>query len=99
MSGEGILDENGHQTHCTGIICAKDNQIGVVGVAPESKCISVKALGKKWERLIPAVEQALDYAIQEKPDVVSMSLGSSSPVQAVHDKIKTLYSMDIPVVL
>lgn len=98
VSGEGILDENGHQTHCTGIICAKDNQIGVVGVAPEAKCISVKALGKngtgKWED----VEKALDFAILQKPDIVSMSLGSATPVSAVHDKIKTLYNMDIPVV-
>lgn len=98
VSGEGILDENGHQTHCTGIICAKDNQIGVIGVAPEAQCVSVKALGKNGTGRWEDVEKALDFAILQKPDIVSMSLGSATPVSAVHDKIKTLYSMDIPVV-
>ena len=53
ISGEPIEDENGHQLHCTGIICAKDNETGMVGVAPEAKCISVKALAKKrkWKLL------------------------------------------------
>ncbi len=98
VSGEGILDENGHQTHCTGVICAKDNQIGVVGVAPEAKCISVKALGKNGKGTWEDVEKALDFAIQRKPDIVSMSLGSPSAVKGVHDKIKTFYEMNIPVV-
>ena len=46
IANEPIEDENGHQLHCTGIICAKDNETGMVGVAPEAKCISVKALAK-----------------------------------------------------
>ena len=42
IHGEPLEDENGHHTHCTGIICAKHNDLGMVGVAPEAKCISVK---------------------------------------------------------
>ena len=33
-------DNHGHQTHCVGIICAKDNDTGMVGVAPETKASS-----------------------------------------------------------
>ena len=47
---EPIEDENGHQLHCTGIICAKDNQTGM-GVAA-GKCISVKALAKNGGEVI-----------------------------------------------
>ena len=40
---EDIYDKNGHQTHCTGIICAQNNELGMVGIAPKAKCISIKA--------------------------------------------------------
>ena len=44
IPGQDEFDNHGHQTHCVGIICAKDNSIGTVGVAPEAKCLCVKAL-------------------------------------------------------
>jgi subtilisin family serine protease len=98
ISGEPIEDENGHQLHCTGIINAKDNQTGMVGVAPEAKCISVKALAKNGSGTYYGLAEALDYAIEMKPDVVSMSLGGPAPSSVLHDRIKTLYEMNIPVV-
>ena len=61
---EPLEDENGHQLHCTGIICAKDNETGMVGVAPESKCISVKALAKSGSGSYLSLAEALDYAIE-----------------------------------
>ena len=39
-------DDNGHGTHVAGIIGAKDNNIGVVGVAPGVTLYSVKVLDK-----------------------------------------------------
>ena len=98
IPNEPIEDENGHQLHCTGIICAKDNQTGMVGVAPEAKCISVKALAKNGSGSYLGLAQALDYAIEMKPDLVSMSLGGPSPSPALQKRIKTLYDMNIPVV-
>lgn len=98
ISGEPIEDENGHQLHCTGIINAKDNETGMVGVAPEAKCISVKALAKNGSGTYYGLAEALDYAIEMKPDVVSMSLGGPAPSSVLHDRIKTLYEMNIPVV-
>ena len=98
ISGEPFEDENGHQLHCTGIICAKDNKEGMVGVAPEAKCISVKALTKSGSGSYYGLAEALDYAIEVKPDVVSMSLGGSAPSAILEDRIKTLYELNIPVV-
>jgi minor extracellular protease Epr len=98
IEGEPIEDENGHQSHCTGIICAKNNDIGMVGVAPGAKCISVKALAKNGSGSYAGLAAALDYAIEVKPDIVSMSLGGSAPSEMMHSKIKKLYEMDIPVV-
>ena len=98
IKGEPIEDENGHHSHCTGIICAKDNGIGMVGVAPEAKCISVKALAKNGSGSYTGLCDALDYAIEVKPDVVSMSLGGPTPSAQIHERIKKLYEMNIPVV-
>ena len=98
IEGEPIEDENGHQSHCTGIICAKNNDMGMVGVAPGAKCISVKALAKNGSGSYAGLAAALDYAIEVKPDVISMSLGGSAPSDAMHSRIKKLYEMDIPVV-
>jgi subtilisin family serine protease len=98
IAGEPIEDENGHQSHCTGIICAKNNDMGMVGVAPGSKCISVKALAKNGSGSYIGLAASLDYAIKVKPDVISMSLGGSAPSEQLHSRIKKLYDMNIPVV-
>lgn len=98
ITGEPIEDENGHQTHCVGIICAKDNGIGMVGVAPKSKAICVKALSKSGSGSYIGLAKALDYAIEVKPDIVSMSLGGSVASPILESKIKKLYEMNIPVI-
>ena len=98
IPNEGIEDLNGHHTHCAGIICAMNNETGMVGVAPKSKCISVKALSKSGSGSYDGLAKALAYAVECKPDIVSMSLGGSSPSKAIHDQIKKLHELNIPVV-
>jgi subtilisin family serine protease len=98
IDNEPMEDLNGHQSHCTGIICAKNNTFGMVGVAPKAQCISIKALGKNGSGTFRGLVKALDYAIKIKPDIVSMSLGAPQPNSLIHDKIKQLYAMNIPVV-
>jgi subtilisin family serine protease len=98
IPGEPLEDENGHQSHCVGIICAKNNEIGMVGVAPKSKAICVKALAKSGGGNYGGLSKALDYAIETKPDIVSMSLGGSAPSAMLESRIKKLYEMNIPVV-
>lgn len=98
IDNEGFEDLNGHQTHCTGIICAKNNKFGMVGVAPKAKCISVKALNQRGSGTIKSLVSALDYAIKIKPDIVSMSLGSPRPHIEIEKRIKELYELNIPVV-
>ena len=98
IPNEPIIDENGHQLHCTGIICAKDNDTGMVGVAPNAKSISVKALAKNGSGSYKGLVEALDYAIEVKPDLVSMSLGGPYPSPDMQNRIKKLYDMNIPVI-
>jgi len=98
IDSEDIYDYNGHQTHCTGIICAQNNKFGMVGVAPKAKCISIKALDKRGYGTAQSIIDALDYAKSIKPDIISMSLGSANPYPPIEEKIKEIYKLNIPII-
>lgn len=95
---ENFLDVNGHQTHCTGIINAHDNNIGTVGVAPLAQVVSVKVLTDSGSGSWQSVADGLQFCIDTKPDIISMSLGGRSPSPLIEEKIKILYEMNIPIV-
>ncbi len=70
-----------HGTAVAGVIGAVvDNGIGIVGVAPGAKLISMKACNAVEERSMAAVcnsltlAQALNQAIRIRPDIINMSL-------------------------
>lgn len=95
---ENYLDVHGHQTHCTGIICASNNNIGTVGVAPKAQCISVKVLSDTGSGSWDSVAEGLRYCLDADIDIVSMSLGGSSPSPMIEAQIKGLYDLGIPVI-
>lgn len=82
MGGDG-RDDNGHGTHCSGIIAAIDNNgIGISGVAPEAGIYSVKVLGAAGRGSTGNITQGVIAATDRGVDVISMSLGG-----AVWDKM------------
>jgi thermitase len=80
-------DENGHGTHVTGTIAALDDDMGVVGVAPEAKVMPLRVLGADGSGSMSAVAAAFAYAGDHGVRVVNASLGSEWDVQAVKDAI------------
>lgn len=46
------MDDNGHGTSVAGIIAAEDNNIGVLGVAPEASIYAVKVLKSSGSGLL-----------------------------------------------
>lgn len=94
----GILDQNGHQTHVMGIIGAIDNEFGMVGVAPDCTMISVKVLGQSGAGDFQAIKNALRYAKQVRPHVINMSLGAHVHDPELHQLIRELYAMHIPII-
>lgn len=88
-------DDNGHGTHVTGIICASNNDIGVVGVAPKAKVIPIKVLDKKGGGNLSNVAKAIRYAVDEGVDFITMSLGSKNPVKEIHESIKYAVSKKV----
>jgi subtilisin family serine protease len=93
-----ITDYSGHSCHCMGIVGARDNDIGMVGVAPECKIISVKVLGADGTGDLDGIIKALKYAIKIKPHVINMSLGTSEDNPQIHKLIKKLYDLNIPII-
>ena len=70
-------DDQGHGTHCAGIIGARHNDAGVVGVAPESRLYAVKVLNNAGSGYLSWILAGMGWAEQNGMDVVSMSLGSN----------------------
>ena len=99
IADEGIEDLQGHSSHCCGIVGARNNAIGCVGYAPDCTIVTYKGLDKDGSGGMDQITAALKYAADYlKPDLISMSLGSQMPDEAMHDAIKRLYNMNIPVI-
>jgi len=77
----GGKDGNGHGTHVAGTAAAKDNGIGVVGVAPGARLWAVKVLDNSGSGTISCVIAGIEYVTNQKVDdkavieVANMSLG------------------------
>jgi len=70
-------DDNGHGTHVAGVAAAKDNDLGVVGVAPDAKLWAVKVLDRNGSGSLSNVIKGIDYVTQNAAEieVANMSLG------------------------
>ena len=71
-------DDNGHGTHVAGTIAAEDNDIGVIGVAPQATLIPVKVLDKRGSGYWSDVAAGVDWAKSKGANIASMSLGGGA---------------------
>ncbi|PLS17466.1 serine protease [Bacillus sp. M6-12] len=91
-------DYNGHGTHVAGTVAAVQNNTGVVGVAPKANLLIVKVLDKNGSGKYEWIINGILYAIEQKADIISMSLGGPVDVPELHDAIKKAISNNILVV-
>jgi subtilisin family serine protease len=84
-------DDNGHGTHVAGIAAAKDNSIGVVGVAPGARLWAVKVLDKDGAGAISTIIKGIDYITQHanQIDVVNLSFGCECTSHALDAAINS----------
>lgn len=78
-------DEISHGTHVAGVIAARNNGTGVVGVAPEASLYAVKVFGANntggdMETIVAGIE----WAIENGMDVINLSIGYSGDIYAVY---------------
>ncbi len=77
LTGDGRnRDCSGHGTHVAGTVAAKDNGLGVVGVAPGARVTGVKVLGCNDEGTRSMIIEGIDWvtANATKPAVANLSL-------------------------
>jgi len=88
------MDDNGHGTHCAGIIGAEgDNGEGIVGVNWHVKIMPLKFLGRGGMGTTEDAIEAINYAIDRKKHgvnvrIISASWGSTSKSKALEDTIR-----------
>lgn len=82
-------DDDGHGSHVAGIIGARKDGQGVVGVAPGARLWALKALDKdgngSWSQIIAAVDYVTEHA--KEIEVVNMSLGDYDQSKALDKAI------------
>jgi len=91
-------DYNGHGTHVAGTIAAIQNNSGVVGAAPEANLLIIKVLDKNGSGQYEWIINGINYAIQQKVDIISMSLGGPEDVPELHEAIQKAVANNILVV-
>ncbi len=88
------MDDNGHGTHCAGIIGAEgDNGIGISGINQKVKIMPLKFLGRGGSGTTEGAIEAINYAIDRKNHgvnlrVISASFGSTTYSKALEDTIR-----------
>mgnify|MGYP003132493989 CR=1 FL=1 len=85
--GEAVQDMNGHGTHCIGTACgpqAPGDTTPRYGIAYEAQILVGKVLTNSGSSTGAGVLAGLNWAIANRCEVISMSLGSQSPVQAAY---------------
>jgi subtilisin family serine protease len=88
------MDDNGHGTHCAGVIGAEGNNgEGIAGINWNIEIMPLKFLGRGGFGSTKAAIEAINYAIDRKKNgvnlrVISASWGSTSRSKALEDTIR-----------
>ncbi|ANU10085.1 alkaline serine protease [Planococcus antarcticus DSM 14505] len=97
-NSSAFTDGNGHGTHVAGVIGAQNNSIGIVGVAPDSQLYSVKVLSANGIGTLEGVVAGIQWAIDQKVDIINMSLTTVNNDQTLRDITKKAYEAGILIV-
>ncbi|WP_082232465.1 S8 family peptidase [Halobacillus massiliensis] len=91
-------DLNGHGTHVAGTIAAVDNNVGVLGVAPDVDLYAVKVLNGEGSGAYSEIAAGIEWAIANDMDVINMSLGGSVGSAALKEAVDNAYHNGVLVV-
>lgn len=83
----GVGDQNGHGTATAALICANNNDTGIVGIASDAEVYVAKALGDDGSGENQWIANAVDWGDELDVDVISFSGGSPMPDPALHAAI------------
>jgi thermitase len=95
------MDENGHGTHCAGIVGAEgENDLGIAGVNWKVRIMPLKFMNAGGFGTTKDAIEAINYVIDRKKAgvnvrVISASWGSTQYSRALEDVIRKAYENDI----
>src|SRR6185503_19349029 len=95
------MDDNGHGTHCAGIIGAEcENDLGIAGVNWKVQIMPLKFMNSGGFGSTKDAIEAINYAIERKKAgvnvrVISASWGSTQKSRALEEVIRKAYENDI----
>lgn len=85
------IDDNGHGTSVAGIIGARNNHIGVIGIAPESELFAIKVLDSNANGNISDVVSGIEWAIKNNMNIVNLSLETTTDSKTLKKAVKEAY--------
>ena len=95
------MDENGHGTHCAGIIGAEgENDLGIAGVNWKVQIMPLKFMGPSGSGTTKDAIEAINYVIDRKKAgvnvrIISASWGSTQRSRSLEAVIRKAYENDI----
>src|SRR5688572_3321860 len=90
-------DDHGHGTHVSGTVAALDNGIGVVGVAPGAKLLTMKVLDRGGSGSTSRIAEGIRSCMANGADIISMSVSvySETSSEIMHSAIQDAAAMGI----
>ena len=86
LDNANILDDNGHGTHCAGIVCGNGTSGTTTGVAPDAKLMAVKVVGAAATGSVSNMISGVQFAVENGADILSLSLGFNNNQLSVAQK-------------
>jgi thermitase len=92
------LDDNGHGTHCAGIIAAVlNNAIGIAGLA-QVKIMAEKGLDASGSGYEDDLANAIIHAVNQGAKILSNSWGASFDSMLIHEAVQYAYNNGVLVI-
>lgn len=88
-------DDNGHGTFVAGVIGAQDNGKGLIGEAPDASIYAVKILDTQGNGSTEDLASGINWAIQNKMDIVNMSIAFPQDSPVVEQMLQTAHDQGI----
>ena len=80
-------DIKGHGTHIAGIIAAKNNGIGIVGLAPDCRFLNVKVADDKGRCQVSSLVEGIIWAVDNGADVINISIEIKESSQDLEEAV------------
>jgi subtilisin family serine protease len=93
-------DDQGHGSHTAGIAAARDNSIGIMGVAPGARIWAIKSCDKLGECKVSDQIKGIEYATKHADEIDILNISIENPNSpALNNAISEAFNAGITVVV